>query len=115
MKEVRALADLAAIHFIRQGEALGLGHAVAMASKHVGDQPFVVMLGDDLIDERVLLLEAMIAEAERVERSVVALMEVDDPSAYGCARVEPRGRRSRPHPSRSSRSRHAILRRRTSR
>jgi len=89
LKEVKALADLAAIHFIRQGEALGLGHAVAMAGKHVGDQPFVVMLGDDLIDERVLLLEAMIAEAERVERSVVALMEVDDPSAYGCARVEP--------------------------
>jgi len=89
LKEVKALADLAAIHFIRQGEALGLGHAVSMAGKHVGDQPFVVMLGDDLIDERVLLLEAMIAEAERVERSVVALMEVDDPSAYGCARVEP--------------------------
>jgi UTP--glucose-1-phosphate uridylyltransferase len=89
LKEIKALTDLAAIHFIRQGEALGLGHAVAMASKHVGDQPFVVMLGDDLIDERVLLLEEMIAEAERVERSVVALMEVDDPSAYGCARVEP--------------------------
>jgi UTP--glucose-1-phosphate uridylyltransferase len=89
LKEVKALADLAAIHFIRQGEALGLGHAVGMASKHVGDQPFVVLLGDDLIDERVLLLEAMIAEAERVERSVIALMEVDDPSAYGCARVEP--------------------------
>jgi UTP--glucose-1-phosphate uridylyltransferase len=89
LKEVRSLAELAKIHFIRQGEALGLGHAVGMASKHVGDQPFVVLLGDDLIDERVLLLEAMIAEAERVERSVIALMEVDDPSAYGCARVEP--------------------------
>jgi UTP--glucose-1-phosphate uridylyltransferase len=89
LKEVKALADLAAIHFIRQGEALGLGHAVGMASKHVGDQPFVVLLGDDLIDERVLLLEAMIADAEHVERSVIALMEVDDPSVYGCARVEP--------------------------
>jgi UTP--glucose-1-phosphate uridylyltransferase len=89
LKEVKSLAELAEIHFIRQGEALGLGHAVGMASKHVGDQPFVVLLGDDLIDERVQLLEAMIAEAERVERSVIALMEVDDPSAYGCARVEP--------------------------
>jgi UTP--glucose-1-phosphate uridylyltransferase len=87
LKEVKALADLAAIHFIRQGEALGLGHAVGMANKHVGDQPFVVLLGDDLIDERVLLLEAMIADAERLERSVIALMEVDDPSLYGCARV----------------------------
>jgi UTP--glucose-1-phosphate uridylyltransferase len=88
LKEVKSLAELAKIHFIRQGEALGLGHAVGMASKHVGDHPFVVLLGDDLIDERVLLLEGMIAEAERVERSVIALMEVDDPSAYGCARVE---------------------------
>jgi UTP--glucose-1-phosphate uridylyltransferase len=89
LKEIKTLADLAAIHFIRQGEALGLGHAVSLARKHVGDQPFVVMLGDDLIDERVLLLESMIAEAERVERSVIALMDVDDPSLYGCARVEP--------------------------
>jgi UTP--glucose-1-phosphate uridylyltransferase len=89
LKEIRSLAELADIHFIRQGEALGLGHAVSLARKHVGDQPFAVMLGDDLIDERVLLLEAMISEAERIERSVVALMEVDDPSLYGCARVEP--------------------------
>src|SRR3954451_12182241 len=51
LMEIKALADLAAIHFIRQGEALGLGHAVSMASKHIGDQPFVVLLGDDLIDE----------------------------------------------------------------
>jgi UTP--glucose-1-phosphate uridylyltransferase len=87
LKEIKALSDLAAIHFIRQGEALGLGHAVSMARKHVGDEPFVVMLGDDLIDERVLLLEAMIAEAERIGRSVIALMEVDDPSLYGCARI----------------------------
>jgi UTP--glucose-1-phosphate uridylyltransferase len=88
LKETRSLADLADIHFIRQGEALGLGHAVSLAGKHVGDEPFVVMLGDDLIDDRVLLLEAMIAEAERIDGSVIALMEVDDPSAYGCARVE---------------------------
>ena len=88
VEEVRSLSDLAAIHFIRQGEALGLGHAVGMASKHVGDQPFVVLLGDDLIDERVLLLEAMIAAAEQVEHSVVALMAVDDPSAL---RLRPHG------------------------
>jgi UTP--glucose-1-phosphate uridylyltransferase len=107
LKEVKALADLAAIHFIRQGEALGLGHAVGMANKHVGDQPFVVLLGDDLIDERVLLLEAMIADAERLERSVIALMEVDDPSLYGCARV------GTADCSRSSRSPHGISRPRT--
>ena len=46
------LAELADIHYVRQGEPLGLGHAVSVARKHVGDEPFVVMLGDDIMDER---------------------------------------------------------------
>jgi UTP--glucose-1-phosphate uridylyltransferase len=91
LKEVRALADLADIHYVRQGEALGLGHAVSVARKHIGDNPFVVLLGDDIIDERVPLLENMIETFERVQRSVIALMEVDDPSLYGCARSEAAG------------------------
>ena len=89
LKEVRALADLADLYFVRQGEPLGLGHAVSLARKHVGNEPFVVLLGDDIIDERVPLLEAMIEQHEKLERSVIALMEVDDPSLYGCARPEP--------------------------
>jgi UTP--glucose-1-phosphate uridylyltransferase len=89
LKEVKALADLADIYFVRQGEPLGLGHAVSMARKHVGREPFVVLLGDDIIDDRVPLLEAMIEQHERIERSVVALMEVEDPSLYGCAKPEP--------------------------
>jgi len=88
LKEIRALADLADIHFVRQGEALGLGHAVSVARKHIGNHPFVVLLGDDLMDERMPLLERMIEQHERLERSVIALMEVDDPSIYGCARCE---------------------------
>ena len=54
------LADLADIHYVRQGEALGLGHAVAIARKHVGDQPFAVMLGDDIMDEHSTVLSEMI-------------------------------------------------------
>ena len=54
------LADLADIHYVRQGEALGLGHAVATARKHVGDQPFAVMLGDDIMDEHSTVLSEMI-------------------------------------------------------
>src|SRR5258706_2494544 len=91
LKEVKALADLADIYFVRQGEPLGLGHAVSLAQKHVGTEPFVVLLGDDIIDERVPLLEAMIEQQERLDRSVIALMEVDDPSLYGCARPEVAG------------------------
>jgi UTP--glucose-1-phosphate uridylyltransferase len=91
LKEVRALAELADFHYVRQGEALGLGHAVSVARKHVGDNPFVVLLGDDIIDERMPLLEGMIDTYDRLDSSVIALMEVADPSLYGCARAEPEG------------------------
>ena len=47
-----ALADLADIHYVRQGEPLGLGHAVSVARHHVGDHPFVVLLGDEFMAER---------------------------------------------------------------
>ena len=89
LEVVRNLAKLADIHFVRQGEPLGLGHAVSVARKHVGDNPFVVMLGDDIIHERVPLLEGMLGAYERLERCVIALLEVDDPSLYGCAKAEP--------------------------
>ncbi|HEX4819204.1 MAG TPA: UTP--glucose-1-phosphate uridylyltransferase GalU [Acidimicrobiales bacterium] len=89
LKEIRALADLADIHYVRQGEALGLGHAVSVARKHIGDNSFAVLLGDDLMDERMPHLERMIEHHDQLERSVIALMEVEDPSIYGCARCEP--------------------------
>jgi UTP--glucose-1-phosphate uridylyltransferase len=86
---VRSLADLADIHFVRQGEPLGLGHAVSIARKHVGDEPFAVLLGDDVIHERVPLLQQMIAAHVRLDASVIALIEVEDPSLYGCAETGP--------------------------
>jgi UTP--glucose-1-phosphate uridylyltransferase len=89
LEQVRRVADLAAVHFIRQGEPLGLGHAVSLARHHVGDSSFAVLLPDDLIHERVGLLDAMIAAHARLDRSVIALLEVDDPSAYGVATVGP--------------------------
>lgn len=79
------------IHFIRQGEALGLGHAIGMAEAHVGDEPFAVLLGDDIMHERSGVLTGMIDAYTRHGSSVVALMEVDpgDISAYGCAATDP--------------------------
>ena len=65
LAEIRQLADLADIHYVRQGEPLGLGHAVSIARKHVGDKPFVVMLGDDIMVDEADLLTAMIAAYER--------------------------------------------------
>ncbi|MGX1129081.1 UTP--glucose-1-phosphate uridylyltransferase [Streptomyces glaucescens] len=91
---VRDPARLANIHHIRQGEPLGLGHAVLCARRHVGDQPFAVLLGDDLIDPRESLLARMLEVRERHGGSVVALMEVPEEQVhlYGCAAVEPAGR-----------------------
>ena len=81
--------DLAHIHYVRQGQALGLGHAVLMAEHHVGDQPFAVLLGDDLIDERDPIVPRMIEVRERLGGSVLCLMRVphEDISLYGCVAV----------------------------
>src|SRR5262249_55179168 len=90
---VRDPARLADIHHIRQGDPLGLGHAVLCAKHHVGDQPFAVLLGDDLSDARETLLSQMLDVRDRFQGSVVALMAVDPSQVhlYGCAAVEPTG------------------------
>ncbi|TWP38634.1 UTP--glucose-1-phosphate uridylyltransferase GalU [Leekyejoonella antrihumi] len=90
LRRVHKSANLGNVHFIRQGEPLGLGHAVLCARSHVGDEPFAVLLGDDLIDEQDHLLEDMIAARYRYGGSVVALMEVPENQIhlYGCAQVE---------------------------
>jgi len=89
LDDVRAIGEMADIHFIRQKEPKGLGHAVLAAERHVGDEPFAVLLGDDVIMEP--LLEPMVAVYEEYGRSAVALQEVPLPeiSAYGCVRPEP--------------------------
>jgi UTP--glucose-1-phosphate uridylyltransferase len=87
---VRRSTELAAVHYVRQGEPLGLGHAVLCAALHVGDEPFAVLLGDDLIDPRDPLLTTMIDARNRLGGSVIALMEVprEQIHLYGCAAVE---------------------------
>ncbi len=90
LERVMRSSDLADIHFVRQGEPKGLGHAVLRARAHVGDSSFAVLLGDDLMDERDPLLTEMIAVHERTGAAVIALMEVDPDSIhlYGTAAVE---------------------------
>src|SRR5215211_4000461 len=78
LKEVRELSDMASIHYIRQRDPLGLGHAVAAAEDHVGGESFAVLLGDDLIVEQTRLLQEMLGAME-VSR--------DEISLYGC--IEP--------------------------
>jgi UTP--glucose-1-phosphate uridylyltransferase len=91
LAQVQKSSDLADIHVVRQGEPKGLGHAVLRAQRHVGEHPFVVMLGDDLIDPRDPLVTTMMAEHEKTGAAIVALMEVDPDQIhmYGAAAVEP--------------------------
>jgi UTP--glucose-1-phosphate uridylyltransferase len=93
LRHVQQSTELADIHFVRQGEPKGLGHAVLRAQHHVGDSTFAVLLGDDLMDERDPLLTTMIAENEKSGLTVVALMEVDPDHIhlYGVAAVEETG------------------------
>ena len=90
LEEVRHLAELADIHYVRQGEPLGLGHAVSVARKHVGDNSFVVMLGDDIMDESSTVLTDMIDAHVHYGRSVIALSEFpnEEISSYGCVDPE---------------------------
>jgi len=90
LKQMRSLSEMAEIHYIRQGEALGLGHAVGMAEMHVGGEPFAVLLGDDLIHHSVPLLAEMLRTYETHGRSVIAGMEVphEDIAFYGCITPE---------------------------
>ncbi len=93
LARVQESSDLATMHYVRQGDPKGLGHAVLCAAPHVGDQPFAVLLGDDLIDPRDPLLQRMIEVREQHGGSVIALMEVDPAQIglYGCAAAVPDG------------------------
>lgn len=90
LAKVEHSSDLADVHMVRQGEPKGLGHAVLRAQAHVGDHPFAVLLGDDLIDERDPLLSKMLSEYDKRGAAVIALMEVDPENIhlYGVAAVE---------------------------
>jgi len=90
LAKVNESTDLADMHYVRQGDPLGLGHAVLRAKMHVGNEPFAVLLGDDIIDARDPLLDKMLAEQIGRNTSVVALLEVDPSQIhlYGAAAIE---------------------------
>src|ERR1700684_2129994 len=90
---IRASADIATVHYVRQGDPKGLGHAVSCAAQHVGHEPFAVLLGDDFIHPDDGLLQRMIEVRAQYGGTVLALMEVDPDqvSHYGCAAIEATG------------------------
>nr|WP_216697746.1 UTP--glucose-1-phosphate uridylyltransferase GalU [Enterococcus innesii] len=87
-KELLALVEETTginLHFIRQKRPLGLGHAVLQAKAFVGDEPFIVMLGDDIIEDDVPLTKQLINNYEKTNASTLAVMKVphEDTSKYG--------------------------------
>jgi len=90
LEKVVQPTDLADVHYVRQGDPRGLGHAVLKARQHVAGESFAVLLGDDIIDEHDTLLADMVRVHEERDASVIALMEVspEDASKFGIATVE---------------------------
>ncbi len=89
LEQVISIAQLANLHYVRQPEAKGLGHAISFAAHHVGDEPFVVMLGDDIMVDDSGVLKRMLAAYEQHGCSVVALKRFPKSqiSSYGCVSI----------------------------
>ena len=89
LESIRSISEMADIHYIRQKEPKGLGHAVMVAERHVGNEPFAVLLGDNIMADP--LLGPMSKVYEQYGRSVVAFQEVplEQISSYGAAAFEP--------------------------
>jgi UTP--glucose-1-phosphate uridylyltransferase len=85
LEQVRAISNMISVSYVRQGETLGLGHAVLMARDLVGDEPFAVMLGDDIIDSEIPCMKQMVEVFERYQGPVIAVHQVprSEISAYG--------------------------------
>lgn len=91
LKVVRKISDMIYVAYVRQKEALGLGHAVLTARELVGKEPFAVLLADDVIDAEVPVLKQMMQVFEQVQCSVIAtqIVEGEAISAYGVLDVKP--------------------------
>ncbi len=90
LEQVRSLSNLIHVYYVRQGEPLGLGHAVLVTRELVGNEPFAVVLADDVIDAEPAGLQQMIDVYHRVQAPVLAVERVpwDAVSSYGIVSIE---------------------------
>ncbi|OAT80994.1 UTP--glucose-1-phosphate uridylyltransferase [Bacillus sp. MKU004] len=94
LQEVQGISKLANIHYIRQKEPLGLGHAIQCASRFIGDEPFAVLLGDDIVHSpEKPCLKQLVDVYERYNSSVIGVQEVpeQDVSKYGVISINQNG------------------------
>jgi UTP--glucose-1-phosphate uridylyltransferase len=91
LDEVRKISNLINFAYVRQGEPLGLGHAVLVTQALVGDEPFAVILGDDVIDANPPAIKQLVSVFERLQGPVLAVERVprDQISNYGVIAIEP--------------------------
>jgi len=89
LKMVREISNMADIHYIRQKEPKGLGHAIYCARKFIGNEPFAVLLGDDIVRSEVPCLKQLINVYERYQVSILGVQEVkkEEVSRYGIVKV----------------------------
>ncbi len=94
-RSVRRISELADLHYVRQKEPLGLGHAVWCARRHVGEEPFAVLLGDDVVKSAEPCLKQLIRQYERHRRPVLGIQRVppEEVSRYGVIAGRPVGDR----------------------
>lgn len=85
LKEIQRISELASFCYVRQKEPLGLGHAILVARALVGNEPFAVLLGDDIIDAEVPCLRQMISAFDKYRSSIIAVQQVprEETSSYG--------------------------------
>jgi UTP--glucose-1-phosphate uridylyltransferase len=91
LSEIRDISNMVNVTYVRQKEALGLGHAILMSRDVVRSEPFAVMLGDDIVDSPVPCLRQMMEIFEKLQSSIVAICEVpmSEISSYGVIRGYP--------------------------
>jgi UTP--glucose-1-phosphate uridylyltransferase len=85
LKNIREIADLSSIHYIRQKEPNGLGDAILKAEKHIGNEPFAVLLGDDIIANNDSCMSQLISQYSQLKSSIIAVEQVppEKISSYG--------------------------------
>jgi len=88
LREIKDVSSLVDIHYIRQKEPKGLGDAVLKAEKHIGDEPFAVLLGDDVIKGDVPCIKQLMDVYQKYESSVIAVEEVKDVTKYGIIKIK---------------------------
>jgi UTP--glucose-1-phosphate uridylyltransferase len=96
LKEIQEISNLANIHYIRQKEPKGLGHAIACASSFIGNEPFAVMLGDDIVESDTPCLKQLINVFNRYQSSVIGVQQVPDQDVSKYGIINPKSKEIEP-------------------